>query len=152
MRRYKSMKKVLTFEGRRRVYDTATAKLLGEWRNRDNPRDFSYCYEALYVTKSGAYFLYGEGGPMSKYSRQIGSNNWSGDEVIIPMTLAEAQKWAEKHLDGEEYIAAFGDPEETDGVEALKISLQPSTIKKLERLRSETGKSISQIVEEKFTE
>ena len=49
---------------------------------------------------------------MSKYSRKIGQNEWSGGEKIHPLTLREAQKWVEEHLDAEEYEQVFGLVEE----------------------------------------
>ena len=62
--------------------------------------------------KTGEFFLYGEGGPWSKYSRRISQNEWGGGEEIRPLTLQEAQKWAEKHLDADEYEQVFGEVEE----------------------------------------
>lgn len=92
-------------------YDTGTAEKVGSWSNCCSCRDFSSCTEELYRKRTGEYFLYGSGGPMSKYSQSYG-NTTSGGEKIIPMTEAEARKWAEKHLDGDEYEEIFGEVEE----------------------------------------
>lgn len=135
------MKKVI--EGS--LYNTETAKELGCWTNEISRSDFHYVTETLYRTKSGKYFLYGEGGALSKYAESCGQNQWCGGKKIIPIPLTEAQKWAEKNLDGDEYIAAFGEPEE--GKTQINLYLSQVSIAKLERLRSETGKSISQIVD-----
>ena len=91
--------------------NTETAKFIGSWEY-SMPNDLYYCYEALYRTKSGKYFIYGEGGPASKYSRMTGQNSWSSGEAIELLSLEEAREWAEEYLDGDEYIAAFGEPEE----------------------------------------
>ncbi|MBQ6343937.1 MAG: hypothetical protein IJI41_12490 [Anaerolineaceae bacterium] len=64
------------------------------------------------MKKNGEFFLYGEGGPLSKYQKQVGMNEWSGGEVIIPMTIEDARDWAEEHLDADDYVKVFGDPEE----------------------------------------
>ena len=48
------------------LYDTSTAKLLGE-DSYSNPGDFQHWVETLYRTKSGKYFLHGKGGAMTKY-------------------------------------------------------------------------------------
>jgi hypothetical protein len=101
------MKKIIN--GKR--YDTATAKKIGDASHGSN-RDFRYWYEALYQKKTGEFFLYGEGGPSSKYSRSTGQNEWSGGEEINPLTLAEAQEWGEKYLDADEYEEVFGKAEE----------------------------------------
>ena len=93
------------------LYDTSTAKLLGE-DSYSNPGDFQHWVETLYRTKSGKYFLHGKGGAMTTYAVCVSQNEWSGGEKIIPLDLDSAQKWAEEHLDGDEYIRAFGEPEE----------------------------------------
>lgn len=143
------MKKVI--DGR--LYNTETAKLLGTWDNGHNPSDFMYEREKLYRTKSGAYFLYGYGGPMSRYAEACGNNNWSGGSEIQPMSPDAAREWAEKHLTGDEYIEAFGEPEEaSDTKTILNISISVELKARLIKMREETGKSISQIIEEKFSE
>lgn len=101
------MKKIINGK----MYNTETAKCVGWW---DNGRygNFYYCAESLYRKKTGEYFLYGSGGAMSKYSESCDSNSWSGGCKIIPMTEAEAKRWAEQYLTGEEYEEVFGEVEE----------------------------------------
>ncbi|MBQ1195338.1 MAG: hypothetical protein IIX44_03760 [Clostridia bacterium] len=91
-------------------YDTETATAVGMW---DNERygDFTHCREELHRKRTGEYFLYGQGGPMSKYSRSNG-NTTSGADDIIPLTEAEARAWAEKKLSADEYEKIFGEVEE----------------------------------------
>lgn len=101
------MKKIIN--GKR--YDTETATLIGE-ASYSNPRDFRHWYEELYQKKTGEFFLYGKGGPMSKYSRTTGLNQWSGGACIMPLTLEAAQAWVEEHMDADEYEAIFGKVEE----------------------------------------
>lgn len=94
-----------------KLYNTETAKLCGS-DSYSNVSDFSHWSEELYRKKTGEFFLYGEGGPNSRYYRPCGQNEWCSGEKIIPMTEAEAREWAEKHLTAEEYIEIFGEPEE----------------------------------------
>lgn len=101
------MKKVING----RLYDTDTATCVGSEGTADR-RDFYYVWEKLYQKKNKEFFLYGEGGPASKYAVVTGSNSWSGGETIIPLTEAEARKWAESHLTGDDYIEIFGNVEE----------------------------------------
>lgn len=101
------MKKIINGK----LYNTETAKCVGSDRY-SYPRDFHYWCETLYRKKGGDYFLHGEGGPASKYAEKVDSNGWSGGESIIPMNIDEAKKWAEVHLDVDEYIEEFGEPEE----------------------------------------
>lgn len=96
------MKKIIN--GKR--YDTDTAEVVHDWSNGYYCNDFHYCEETLYKTKSGAYFLCGEGGAMSKYSRSLGNNSWGGGAGIEPLTPDEARKWLEDH-DGEEALEEY---------------------------------------------
>lgn len=135
------------------LYNTETARIIGEWGNGYPTGDFNWCREDLYRTKSGKYFLHGRGGAMSKYSRSCGNNNWCGGEHIEPMSPTAARTWAEEHLSADEYAAEFGEPEEAaDGREALNLSVPADVKRRLELLRENTGKSISQIVAEAFAE
>lgn len=101
------MKKIINGK----MYNTETAKRVGEW---DNGRygDFGYCSESLYQKKTGEFFLYGEGGAMSKYVVYYGPNSWGGGEAITPLTEQSAKKWAEDHITAEEYEAIFGEVDE----------------------------------------
>lgn len=127
------------------LYNTETARKLGSWSNTYNYRDFNYCEETLYRTKSGKFFVHGEGGAMSKYAQTISSNEWSGGEKIIPCTYDEARKWAEDHLDGDDYIAAFGEPAE-DSTEMCLFRLPAAVKAQLDIEVSKTGKTQSDIV------
>jgi len=92
-------------------YDTDTATLIAEWSNNYSGSDFHYCQEELYRKRTGEYFLYGEGGSLSKYSKQF-RNGSVGDCHIEPFSEKEAKEWAEEHCDGDTYIEIFGDVEE----------------------------------------
>lgn len=79
-------------------YNTDTATLIGEFANSHDRRDFHQFEDALYKTPNGAYFLVGSGGPMSKYSRTVGQNEWSGSsDNFTALTKAEALAWCEDH-------------------------------------------------------
>ena len=94
-----------------RLYNTETAKLVSS-TDYGYPGNFAYWAESLYLKKTGEFFIHGIGGPMSKYSRSAGGNTVTGGEEIIPLTVKEAQEWAEKHLEVEEYEQIFGEVEE----------------------------------------
>ena len=101
------MKKIIN--GKR--YDTDTAKFIGH-AGYSHPSDLDYWSENLYVKKTGEFFIHGEGGARSRYGRQTSQNWWSGGEKIRPLSLKEAQEWAEKYLDGDKYEEIFGKIEE----------------------------------------
>ena len=92
-------------------YDTATAEFLASWWNGLASNDFAHCSEELYRKRTGEFFLYGEGGPMTEYRRTIGQNEWSGGEDITPLTEAEARKWVEEKAN-DRYEEIFGEVEE----------------------------------------
>lgn len=102
------MKKII--KGKK--YDTETAKQVGRWSNTFDWYDFGYCSESLYKKKTGEYFIFGEGGPMSRYSVSTGTNSRSGGFQIIPVSEEEAKEWAEDHLDADNYEKIFGEVEE----------------------------------------
>ena len=130
------------------LYNTETATRLGIWSNNLSDRDFNNCTEELYRTKSGKYFLYGEGGPNSKYGEWHGNSGGSGEE-IRSYSPAEAAEWAEEKLNADEYAELFGEPEEAAvGREALNISVPAEIKRRLEKMREESGRSISRIIED----
>lgn len=110
------MKKIIN--GKR--YDTDKARMIGE-DSYSNPRDFSYWCETLYQKRTGEFFLYGEGGPASKYAESRGQNTWGGGSKIIPLSYNVAKKWAEDHLDADTYENLFDVIEDT-GEMRTKIS------------------------------
>lgn len=93
-------------------YDTETAKFLIRYSSSYPVNDFHFWEEELYVKKTGEFFLYGEGGPASKYSKSCGMNSWSGGKEIIPLTIEEAKKWVENYFDADDYEEIFGEVEE----------------------------------------
>lgn len=86
------MKKVI--DGK--VYNTETAELIEEWNNGYPCTDFKYCAEELYRTKKGAWFLFGEGGAMSSYSKPYGDMVGGGENIKV-LSEVEAYKWLEMH-------------------------------------------------------
>lgn len=102
------MKKIINGK----MYNTETAKKMGNYWNGRPTNDFSYVEEVLYKKKTGEFFLYGEGGPMTKYSYCVDGSSISGTWEIIPLTEAKAKSWAEQRLDTDEYVGIFGEVEE----------------------------------------
>lgn len=84
------MKKVI--DGK--MFNTETATNIAEY-SYGYDGDFDSVFEELYVTKKGSLFLYGIGGPMSKYGRSLGQNQYGGGSEIIPMTRKEAFEWCQ---------------------------------------------------------
>lgn len=140
------MKKIIN----NRKYDTSTARKVGS-NSYSYPNDFNWWAEILYCKRTGEYFLYGEGGPRSRYAEYVEQNCWCGGEKIIPLTYDEARKWAEENLTADEYESEFGAVTEDDSSEILTISLPASLVASLRRQAQETGVSLSALIASKLT-
>ena len=138
------MKKIITG----RIYDTDTATELGTWWSSSDVLDFSHVEEKLYRKRTGEHFLYGYGGPMSKYARAEGQNSWTGGERIMPMSYDEARTWAEEHLDADDYEAAFGEVTEDESEYALYVKLPMPVADKLRRIAGQQGKALRDVLVE----
>ena len=125
-------------------YNTDTAKMLAQIDNRLLPNDFGYESETLYLTKSGNYFLHGEGHVKSKYGEWRGNTRGWG-EKIIPLSEEAAKNWCQENLIAEKYEFIFG---ELQG-DRVKISadILPSTKKKIDKLRNDNNMSIGQLLD-----
>lgn len=86
------MKQVI--EGK--MYDTETATQIGS-NCYGYPGDFDFVLEELYITQKGNLFLYGTGGPTSKYSEKAGGIMYTGGSNIRRMSKEEAFIWCEDH-------------------------------------------------------
>lgn len=87
------MKKVIA----KKLYDTRTATLIAEHSNHLGYSDFKWYEEELYRTKNGSWFMYGQGGPLSRYCKPSGSNGWQEGRDIVPMDTEEVIEWLSEH-------------------------------------------------------
>lgn len=133
-------------------YDTETAKEVGSWENGGSWRDFSHMEETLYLKKTGEFFLFGEGGPMTKYSVSQVQNSWSGGSRIIPLSYENARQWAEEHLDADEYESVFGEVEEDETKVSATFRLSASVLEALRRKASESESGLSDYLESILTD
>ncbi len=130
------------------VYNTETAHKIGEWQNAENYNDLNFYIETLYRKKTGEFFLHGDGNAASPYSKREQSGNARGTEEIVPLSYEQAREWAEKHLTVEEYIAAFGEPDESDkGKTPVNLYLSNVTVAKLKKQATIAKVSMAEYVE-----
>jgi hypothetical protein len=85
---------VKVINGKRYNCDTAI-EVAHRW-NGLSSSDFNNLSETLYITQKGNFFLYGSGGPMTKYAIHVGDNISDGSD-IISLTKEEAFEWCEEH-------------------------------------------------------
>lgn len=140
------MKKIINGK----LYDTDTAKRLGFDCGGDGMSSWS---EYLYQKRTGEFFLYGKGGPATKYAKYVAANNaWSGGEKIQPMSVESAQKWAEEHLDADEYNEVFGVPDEDAEPVALHMQISAQLAAAARLRAAEDGVALTTVVERALTE
>lgn len=133
------MKKIIN----NKVYDTDKARHLGSDGGGDG---FNHWTEELYQKRTGEYFLYGEGGPATRYATSIGNNSWSGGNKIIPLTFSKAREWAEDHLNADEYEAIFGIPADDDTLDDLHIQIPAPLMARIRANASTEGQTIAAYV------
>ena len=128
------MKKVI----KGKLYDTEKAKHIGTAAGGDG---FHAWEEDLYQKRTGEFFLYGMGGPATKYAHYVDGNNaWSGGDKIIPLPYDKAREWVEEHLTADEYEEIFGLPDEgTDERQTLCIQLPADLMGKIRANATEKG-------------
>lgn len=86
------MKKIINS----RKYDTETAIMLCHFAREPKERFYRYS-ETLYRKQNGEFFLYGEGGPASRYGLQIRYCQWRSGRKIIPLSYSDALEWVRKN-------------------------------------------------------
>jgi hypothetical protein len=87
-------------------YDTDTATLLAGWSSHHNPGDFNGSHEELYRTGKGQYFLHGQGGALSQYSRPVAGGSGWGERLEL-LTPEDAFNWAVDRLSPEKVEELF---------------------------------------------
>ena len=117
-------------------YDTETANIIFS-TGYGYSGDLYYWREELYKKRTGEFFLFGVGGPGSRYSEKTGDNSWSGGEKIIPFTTKEAMEWAEEVMTADEYEKTFGKIDEENEKTKLTVSLK---INEIDTLKAEAVK------------
>ena len=94
-----------------KMYNTESALKVASFFEGDSVSDLEHFGGELYRKKTGEWFLYIYGGPMSRYVEPYCSEI-NGISKIIPYTEKEAKKWLEANDFVDEYIKYFGEPEE----------------------------------------
>lgn len=94
-----------------RKYDTGTAELLGRWNNGCYTTDLDYEAEDLYRKRNGEFFMYCDSGPRGTYAVPD-CGGMAGGDAIVPLEVAQARAWAERHLSADKYEDIFGEVEE----------------------------------------
>lgn len=132
-----------------RLYDTDTARQVGSTWHTDGFRrgDFHYYEEEMYRKRTGEYFLHGWGGAETKYAEPVGLTGLQGGEGIVPIDQPTARQWAEDHLSVDEYIAAFGEPDEGETA-VLSVTVPAATHRAIKDEATRRGCSMRDLIVE----
>jgi hypothetical protein len=90
------------------TYNTDTATFLcGIECSTEYQNDLDWHDTSLYLTRTGRFFLQGEGNACSMWARAIGSGSKTGGEGILPCTPEEAREHLERADEWEEIERLF---------------------------------------------
>lgn len=93
----------------RKLYDTDAAEQIAQHAPITDKSDLYYLIETLYRTSDGEYFLHGDGGAATKWSKEV-TDGRSAGEKIKSLTDEEALDWCEERcIDGEIVVEEFAD-------------------------------------------
>ena len=136
------MKKIIG--GKR--YDTDTATEIATLTSSYPANDFNYWEETLYLKKTGEFFIYGYGGPASRYSVENGLNSWVGGEAIKPISVEEAKAWGEEAMDADEWENIFGKIDEDTTNVAFSLLIPEDVYNALKATAEKENRSMKEIV------
>lgn len=141
------MKKIINH----RRYDTDSAQFVGsaQWGPAS---DFAHVEEELYRKRNGEFFLYGSGGPQSKYAVSVGQNEWSGSDQIIPLTMESADEWAQENLSAEQYEGTFGTVSDEGGEVLIGVRISAAAKRLLDLEASRSGDTQAAILDRLINE
>lgn len=94
-----------------KTYNTDTSTVIGIDDTYFNRGDFRFECTHLYQTKKGAFFIAGEGGPLSRWGQACG-NGMSGGSGAEALTRPEALDWCQQNRVCVDKVLATFDVEE----------------------------------------
>jgi len=120
-----------------KVYNTETAREIARC-------EYGTITETLYRKQTGEYFMHFHDTAASDSDRRAG---WKGKDKVAPYDFETARAWAELSLEKEQYSRLFeGTTKEADTV-AMTFKIKKASAAKLRKLQSETGESVSDLLE-----
>lgn len=129
------------------LYDTTTAKHLGEWQSSPNSASLGYCVLALYQKANGEFFLVCSGVGAERYICQFSDGLAGRSKNILPLSPEDAAEWAEDFLTADEYVAVFGQVSEDDGYMSTYLLLPSEVAVKAQEAAATTGIDFSGYIE-----
>lgn len=139
-----------------KTYNTETADEVCTLSGTANRTDFRYHDTSMYRTKGGAFFLAGEGGPMSMWAQAVEQNSWSSGKGIKPLTREEALSILEQENEQdaiEQYFGEMPEAAEEDGeVHPFALRLPAALKARAAHLAAGAGLSLNAWIVQAVTE
>lgn len=129
------------------LYDTATAKHLGEWQSSPDSSSPDHCVLTLFQKRNGEFFLVCSGEGAEHYVYHISDGFTGRTKRILPLSPEDASAWAEDYLSADEYIAAFGNVSEDDGYMSSYLLLPTEVMMKAQEAATVSGIDFSGYIE-----
>lgn len=140
------MKKIID----NRLYDTCSARLIAHYEASYPVSDSHFYSETLYRKRTGEYFLCGKGNADSQYAERIDRNTWIAGVSIVPLPYNRALKWAEEHMDVEDFEGEFGSSVKDDTRTTIHLSVSAAGAERARRIAARRGVSFSSLVDDFF--
>lgn len=128
------------------LYDTTTAKHLGDWQSSSDSSSPDYCVLALYQKSNREFFLACSGNGTEHYVYHISDGFAGCTKSIVPLSPEDALEWAEDHLSVDEYVAALGRVSEDDGYKSAYLLLPSELAMKAQESAAATGVEFSEYI------
>ena len=120
-----------------KVYNTETARMIARYEHKT-------LTETLYRKQTGEYFMHFFDSAASDDDNRAG---WKGKDKIAPYDFETARAWAELRLDKAQYEELFEGTVDESKIVVMTIKIDKASAAKLRKLQSETGETVSQLLE-----
>ena len=105
-------------------------------------------HETLHRKRTGEFFLYGEGGPSTRYAQPSGNGQWESGSNLFPMTEEAAKNWAKENCPSQ-YDSIFG---EKQNMRSISLSLPVMIIDETKKRAEKEGVKLDQYVSNLLTQ
>jgi hypothetical protein len=121
---------------RNRVYNTATTTKIADYTHNG-------VTETLYRKKNGEYFVHF----YNEDADDTDKAGWHGKEKIVPYDFETARSWGMLRLDEGRFTELFAGEADATDITSITIRVSRDSLAKLRKTQSETGETMSRIVD-----
>jgi hypothetical protein len=128
-----------------KTYDSDRAYIVASWDNGLPPGDPAREDERLHRSKSGLFFIYGQGGPASKYAK-LRKGEWLAGEGITPISVDDAVALGRERMTDDDFQREFTRGGKDEGGKIAQIKMSPEQAGWLKSRREQTGETYNDII------